>query len=278
MEQWASNTLRIIGIILTAGFALLASLFLFLMSLCAYGGDFNGSKHPEQVVPYLLGGILVTVGGVAISIFLARGISRSAPVPVEASARTEQSSTVSYPQGAAAAGLDLSLAGEKGLEPVVFAMAAQIALSALVWFWAQRRFWSPPYRLPNQHWGLILLTPFVLYHIPYGILIYRLLKRPDRRALTYSVAVPAVLILEGLFSFSLITLTYNRHPIALLLSFVPWALHIVVLILAWQAIQRQRVALAPSSLVVAAVVTFFYFSVLQMLPPLLYKFAWSFHG
>jgi hypothetical protein len=276
MEQWALNTLRIIGIILTAGFALVAGLFLFLMSMCAYGGDLNGMKHPDEVIPYLEGGIAVMAAGGAISVFLARGIVRPSRSPVTVRATGFSAPQSTAPEASPA--IELSPTIEKAIEPVVFAMAVQIGLSALVWFWAQRRFWTPPYRIPNHHWAVILLTPFVLYHIPYGILIYLLLKKPDRRAFTYSVVVPAVLILQGLLSFSLIALTYNRHPIALLLTFVPRALHIVVLVLAWQVIERLRVALIPSSLVIAALVTFFYFSILQMLTPLLYKFAWSLHG
>jgi hypothetical protein len=276
MEQWASNTLRIIGIVLTAGFALVVSLFLLLMSICAYGGDFNGMKHPEQVIPYLLGGIVAMAAGVAISVFLARGIVGSSHSAVTVGARGYSAPQSTEPE--ASPPIELSPTNQKAIEPVVFAMAVQIGLSALVWFWAQRRFWTPPYRIPNHHWAVILLAPFVLYHIPYGILIYRLLQRPDRRAFTYSVVVPAVLVLQGMLSFSLITMTYNRHPIALLLTFLPWALHVVVLILAWQVIQRLRVALVPSSLVIAALVMFVYFSTIQMLTPLLYKFAWTFHG
>src|SRR5215831_12225890 len=188
MEQWASNTLRIIGIVLTAGFALVASLFLFLMSMCAYGGDLNGRKHPDQVIPYLVAGIAVMGTGVAISAFLARGIRHSPGSPVTAA--PAGFSALQSPALESSAPIELSPSNQKAIAPVVFAMAAQIGLSALVWFWAQRRFWTPPHQVPNHNWALLLLAPFVLYHIPYGVLMYQLLKKTDRRAFTYSVAVP----------------------------------------------------------------------------------------
>ena len=51
MDRWAANTLRTIGIILTAGFVLVTSLLLALLSMCAKQGDFGGNRHPELVGP-----------------------------------------------------------------------------------------------------------------------------------------------------------------------------------------------------------------------------------
>ena len=77
MERWAANTLRTLGIILTAGFVLITSLFLVLLSMCAAQGDFGGNKHPEQVAPYLVAAGLVVILGVLVIVRLARGIFRS---------------------------------------------------------------------------------------------------------------------------------------------------------------------------------------------------------
>ena len=79
MERWAANTLRTLGIILTAGFVLLTSLFLLLLSLCAAGGGLSGIKHPEQVVPYSAAAVAVLGPGSGLS----RGwpATSSAPQP-----------------------------------------------------------------------------------------------------------------------------------------------------------------------------------------------------
>src|SRR5262249_46334731 len=116
-NSWASNTLRIIGIVLTAGFALVASLFLFLMSMCAYGGDLNGRKHPDQVIPYLVAGIAVMGTGVAISAFLARGIRHSPGSPVTAA--PAGFSALQSPALESSAPIELSPSNQKAIAPVV---------------------------------------------------------------------------------------------------------------------------------------------------------------
>ena len=91
MERWAANTLRTLGIILTAGFVLITSLILLLFSMCAANGDLGGNKHPDQVVPYLIAAGTVLALGVWFIVWLARGIHRSSqegeghwPTPPEA--------------------------------------------------------------------------------------------------------------------------------------------------------------------------------------------------
>src|SRR6266568_6469354 len=136
MERWAANTLRTIGIILTAGFVLLGSGFLLLLSMCAAQGNFGGTKHPEQVVPYLLAAAAVLVLGVWFIVWLARGIFRSAVMTSPALA------------GAPAPGLPLleptpsvlihlSPLGRKSIARLVLALGAQIVISAIAWIFNQ---------------------------------------------------------------------------------------------------------------------------------------------
>src|ERR1700756_4926074 len=77
MERWAVNTLRTLGIILTAGCVLITSLFLLLLSMCAAQGDFGGNKHPELVVPYLAAAVAVILLGIWLTAWLPRAILRS---------------------------------------------------------------------------------------------------------------------------------------------------------------------------------------------------------
>jgi len=121
---------------------------------------------------------------------------------------------------------------------------------------------------------LLLVVPFVLYHVPYAILIWALLKRPDGRTFTYSLAAPAMLILQSVFSLSAIAYYYVHQPTGVVLLVIPWLIDIVVLVLAYRAIQVVGLHPAPSSLIIAAVVMFVYFSFLHLLTPFIYRFAW----
>jgi hypothetical protein len=273
MERWAANTLRTLGIILTAGLVLIVSLILVLLSMCASSGDFGGNKHPEQVVPYLVGAALVVILGVFIIARLARGIFRSAKVG-EGAGATGDVVSPALPLGetAAAVPLHLSPLGRQALDRLVFAVGAQIALSAISFIFNTLHFWRSQQRFAPHTWPLILLAPLVLYQIPYAVLIYLLVKRPDRRAFTYAVTIPAVQLVQSLFSLT--ALSYFMHqPRTMLLLGLPWLLHIVILVLAYQAIQQIGLHPEPASLLVTAVLVLVYFLLIHaVFIPVLYRF------
>jgi hypothetical protein len=270
MERWAANTLRTLGIILVAGFVVITSLLLALLSLCAAQGGIGGTKHPEQVIPYAVGAVLVLIGGIVLIIKLARGISLSQDMSSPA-ATTPLPSAVAADQPSVP--LHLSPRGRTAIDRLVLALAAQIVISAIGWIVGQLNFWTAPTGFARHNWTLMLLAPFVLYHIPYALLIYGLLKRPDRLAFTYSIAVPAVLILQSVFSLAVVGYYYVHHPAGFALFVIPWTIHFVILVLAYQAIQQVGLHPAPSSLIVAAVVTFLFFTVIHGLTPFLYRFT-----
>ena len=269
MERWASNTLRTLGIILTAGLVLITSLFLALLSMCAAQGGFSGVKHPEQVLPYAMSAVLVLVVGITFIVWLARGIVHS---DTEALA---MSGPGGIPEVSARVDVaHLSPPGRQALDRLVYAIAAQIVVSAAIWFIGQIRYWSGPRHYEPRMWAVIFLAPYVLYHIPYFMLIYALRARLDRRAFAYSLVVPAILALQTPVGLSLMGYYFVQHPVGFLLMFIPWAIHIAVLVFAYRAIQQVGVHPPPSSLIVAAVVMFFYFSSLHVFTPLLYRFVW----
>jgi hypothetical protein len=272
MERWAANTLRTLGIILTAGVVLVGSLFLLLLSMCAAQGGFEGGKHPDQVVPYLVAAGLVAVLGCLVIVRLARGILRSTPVAQPATAGVSVS-MLPLSDPTSSVPLHLSPLGRKAIDRLVFALGAQIVLSALSWSLNQLHFWSAPRAFAPHNWTLVLLAPFILYHLPYGILIYVLLKRPDRRSFAYSLAIPAVLILQSLFSLSVVGYYYVHQPVGFLLLALPWLIHIVILVFAYQAIQQVGLHPEPASIFVAAIATFFFFSVIHVITPFFYRLA-----
>jgi hypothetical protein len=273
MERWAANTLRTLAIILTAGFVLVTSLLVILLVICS--GASSGTNG--QFVAFIVIGIVFIVLGVIFIAWLSRRLYLSLahldPLPQGALA----GNVLPQPEAPATVPLHLSPLGRKAIDRLVLALGAQIFLSAVALTFNQLRFWSGPRifaPFPLHHWGLVLFGPFVLYHLPYAALIYVLLKRPDRRAFTYSLAVPAIFIMQSLLSLGYFSLFAGQHPIAMIVLLVPWAIHIVILFLAYQAIQQVGLHPEPVSLIVAAVVTFIFFSLIHVLTPFLYRFPW----
>jgi len=274
MERWAANTLRTLGIILTAGFVLVTSLILLLLSMCA-AQSYGGASHPDAAVPYILGALVVAIGGVWFIVWLARGIFRSMKTVEPA-----PDGTLSITQAAAPVPdltpvpLHLSPLSRKAIDRLVLALGAQIFLSAVAWIFGQLHFWSARVSHAPRNWTLTLLAPYILYHVPYALLMYFLVKKPDRRTFAYSIAVPAVMILQAVFSLGVVGYYFVHEPRGFLLLVIPWLLHIVILVLAYQAIQQVGLHPEPSSIMVAAAVTFAFFSLIHVITPFLYRFMW----
>lgn len=153
-------------------------------------------------------------------------------------------------------------------------MIAQIVLSAAGWFFGQFHFWATPRAFTPHNWTLLLLAPFVLYHVPYAILIYRLPTKPDRRTLAYALAVPAVLVLQSLLSLTVVSYAYVQHPAGFAPLFVPWLLHIVIIVLAYRTIQETGIHPEPWALLAAALMSLLYFSLIHVVAPFLYARSW----
>jgi hypothetical protein len=277
MERWAANTLRTLGILFTVGISLIASLFLLLLSIC--GGNLSplgGSSGSG--VPYFIGAVGTMVVGILITISLARGIATSAaaalattpyrvstsirPAPPPPSATAQRTSFT--------APLHLSPSGQAAIDRVVWALGAQIVISAACWFLNQLYFWTMPRNLPPHNWMLILLGPFVLYHLPYLILIYRFRTQPANRTLIYSFVVPAILAFQAVFNLAAVIYAYIQHPVGFLLLALPWSIHIVIMVLAWKAIREVGVQPDASYLFRAGLVTFAYFFLVHLASPLFY--------
>ncbi|HEY6373441.1 MAG TPA: hypothetical protein VIX37_22890 [Candidatus Sulfotelmatobacter sp.] len=272
MERWAANTLRTLGIILTAGFVVVTSLLVILLVICS--GASSGASG--QFVAFLASGIIFIVLGVIFIAWLSRRLYLSLAHLDPLLQGALSGNVLPQPETPATVPLHLSPLGRKAIDRLVLALGAQIFLSAVALSFNQLHFWSGPRifaPFPLRNWGLVLFGPFVLYHLPYAVLIYVLLKRPDRRAFTYSLAVPAILIMQALLSLGYFGL-FAGHPVAMIVLFVAWAIHIVILNLAYQAIQQVGLHPEPSSIMVAAAVTFVFFSLIHVITPFLYRFAW----
>jgi hypothetical protein len=298
MERWAANTLRTLGIVFTVGATLIASLLLLLLSICA--GQVGGSTRESAAFPLFIGTVVTLVVGILITVSLARGIANSAAaalatpryvreptfipsaVPPPSATAPRESFTqplrppVVPPSSATASResftqpLRLSPLGQTAVNRLIWALGAQIVVSVVCWFVSQLYFWTMPRTLAPHNWILILLVPFVLYRLPYLILIYRFRTQPANRTLIYSFVVPAVLAFQAVFNLAAIIYAYVQHPVGFLLLALPWTIHIVIMVLAWKAIREVGVQPDASYLFRAGVVTFAYFFLLHLASPLFY--------
>ena len=271
MERWAANTLRTLGIILISGCVLLGCGVLLLFSMCAYSGDFGGHKHPEQGPLYIGAAAAVLALGVWAVAVLGRGISRSSETASQPPPSPSAPQVPLVSQGDHTVPLHLSPAGRRATNHLIAAIAAQLVVSVVIWLLNQRVFWTYPAGFAPRGLVLYLTISYFLYQVPYVILIVALHRHPDRRAFTYSIALPAVLIIQTLFSSSLVGYYFIRHPIGIGLLGLPWILDILILVLAYKAIQQVGLHPKPSGLIVAAVVTFVYFSCIHVVTPFMYR-------
>src|SRR5579864_541463 len=157
MERWAANTLRTLGIILTAGFVLITSLFLLLLSLCAAQGGIAGYKHPDQAVAYLAAAVAMIVLGIWLIAWLARGILRSSAMaePLAVGSPADVLPPTQAISPAPSVPLHLSPLGRKSIDRLVFALIAQIAVSAGAWIFGQLHYWSRPHTFAPHNWTLV---------------------------------------------------------------------------------------------------------------------------
>src|SRR5207302_10774318 len=143
----------------------------------------------------------------------------SAPAPDTPSPAVDQPSILNASQ--------LSPASHKAVDNLVLALGAQILVSTGLWIFSQLHLWSTPSGFSSHNWLLFFLGPFILNHIPYAVLIYALLKKLDRLTLAYSLVVPAVLLLQSLFSLSVVACYYAHHPVVILLLTLPCLIDIL---------------------------------------------------
>ncbi len=336
MERWAENTLRTLGIVVTAIFVIFGCLVLLLLALCF--GALGSYGHPGQTDPQaqvfvvgaiLAAGVLIAMGIFVISM-LARSMVRDAtsqqpPYPLvppgtvlapkqpdpttaaqpatdqakldQALARYEAMAArrepppktepvpampARIPTGEIAAShpvdarpIDvrhLSPASRSAIRQLAYAIvakiAAEVALGIVGWngalgYGAGRgayRVPFPVYRFGFMAWGLAAIAPHI-------VLLYALARKPGPRAFAYSLVIPTLHILFGLFGHSafLAFILRSGQIAAPLLSNIPWILDLLIFYLAWKAIRLTGIFPNPARLIVASAVIVLYSSLLPVL-------------
>jgi hypothetical protein len=270
MDRFASNTFRTLGIVAISICVIVGCLLLLLLALCAgmLGAAGNPAHHDPQTTKLFYGSILAAAILVIIGVLsiakLAKGIVREStalPAP-----QPESQSLPLAPSVAHDVAAHLSPASRSAIHTLVLALAAQIAAQVAVgvlgWQWALQ---SPiaSFR-PSVP---IALVSGVASNLPYLVLLFSLLNNPSRRTFAYSLVIPSLLVLFGIFGNSASIFFFLRfaHSPASFLLLIPWALHIFILYLAWKAIRLTGIFPNPARLIVAAIVVVIYYSLLPVL-------------
>lgn len=270
MDRFASNTFRTLGIVAISICVIVGCLLLLLLALCAgmLGAAGNPAHHDPQTTKLFYGSILAAAILVIIGVLsiakLAKGIVRETtalPAPQAESQSLPLAPSVTHDVAA-----HLSPASRSAIHTLVLALAAQIAAQVAVgvlgWQWALQ---SPiaSFR-PSVP---IALVSGLASNLPYLVLLFSLLSNPSRRTFAYSLVIPSLLILFGIFGNSASIFFFLRfaHSPASFLLLIPWALHIFILYLAWKAIRLTGIFPNPARLIVAAIVVVIYYSLLPVL-------------
>jgi hypothetical protein len=275
MERWAANSLRVLGILVTVGATFIGSGILLLLSICAGAAQRGGSS---QAVPFIAGAVVVVIAGVSITIAFARGLALSASEALSASPYAVDPSGRAVPlppppRPAPSQTLQLSVSTQQAVNRLVWAMGAQIVISIVCWLLNQKLFWKTPVSAAPRNLTLILLVPFLLYRVPYAILMYRFGTKPESRTFVYAAVVPPVLALQSVANLALVVYAYVHNPLGFVLLMLPWLLHFLVMGLAWKAIREAGVQPEASSLFTAGLVSYVYFLFVHGTGPLFFWLA-----
>jgi hypothetical protein len=279
VDRFASNTLRTLACIAISIFIIIGCPLLLLIALLARmlgGTGIPGHPNPQAMNLFygsIVAAVVLVIIGVLFIVKLAKGFVRESttlpPPHAESLSLTAPSTpepTAHQPSDSQNVAAPFSPASRAAIHTLVLAIAAQIAaqlaLAVLGWQWAlQSPLASFRPTLP------IAFASGAASNLPYLLLLLSILRNPGRRAFAYSLVIPSLLILFGIFGNSATIFFFLRftHSAASFLVLIPWALHIFILYLAWKTIRLTGIFPNPARLIVAAVVLSIYYSLLPVL-------------
>lgn len=278
MDRRAANTLRILGVVVTVVFVIGGCYLLLLIAWVVFirGGLTRNARifHPQAANAFfgsILAMIALITAGIVMIVKLAREMVR-APARSQIVAAAAGPAAAA-PRGAASAAsrsvrLPLWPAGPDAIDRLVLALVAQVAVSVITLFQLATRPFVP------HNWTLMLLPPFILFEVPYAILIYVLLKRPGRRAFTFLIAMLVIPILETLFNplfFNSYRQIYMNQGMGLVWLVLSGLIYVVTVVLAYVAIRQTGFQPKFPSVILATTAMFFYFFLIRAITPYLYR-------
>jgi hypothetical protein len=160
-------------------------------------------------------------------------------------------------------------AAAQSIRILALAVAAQIFFGALNSIFALAHSRSTFHHLPLDFaaWTY-LLASFVPSHLPLLLLLPCLLSNPGSRAFSFAIAIPCILVLPSVF------LGLGASGGALT-GLAAGGLNFAILFLAWRATRATGIQPPFDSVLIAAVITFFYFSVIRFMLPFVARFPSS---
>jgi hypothetical protein len=205
-------------------------------------GTFASVTGYQSAQPGNIAGLILSLAlaiFVAVDIFLTVAIFRA----IVRHFRSPQAPLTAEPNPAAAA---------QSIRMLAVAIAAQIFFGAL-----------------NSIFALAhLFVSFVPAHLPFVLLLPCLLRKPGSRSFSFAIAIPCILALPNL----LLGLGAGGGALT---SLATGALNFAILFLAWRATRTIGIRPGLDSILIAAVITFFYFSVIRFMLPFVARFPSS---
>jgi hypothetical protein len=233
-------------------------LLLILLGPLLLLGTFASITGYQSTQPGDLAGLVLSLAlaiFVSVDIFLTVAIVRA----IVRHVRSPQTSLTAEPHPAAAA---------QSIRMLAVAIAAQIFFGALNSIFAlahsQATFQSLPHNFAA--WSYLLVS-FVPAHLPFLLLLPCLLRKPGSRSFSFAIAIPCILALPNLL--------LGLGAGGALATLATGALNFAVLFLAWRAIRATSIRPGLDFILIAAVITFFYFSVIRFMLPFVALFPSS---
>jgi hypothetical protein len=161
-------------------------------------------------------------------------------------------------------------AAARSIRILALAIAAQIFFGALNSIFALAHSRSASHHLPRDFaaWSYLLVS-FIPSHLPFLLLLPCLLRKPGSRSFSFAIAIPCILALPSV----LLGLGASGGAFT---GLAAGALNFAVLFLAWRATHAAGIQPALDSILMAAVITFFYFSVIRFMLPFVARFPSSY--
>jgi hypothetical protein len=160
-------------------------------------------------------------------------------------------------------------AAAQSIRILAIAVAVQIFFGALNSVFAFAHSRSTFHRLPLDFavWSY-LLASFVPSHLPFLLLLPCLLRKPGSLPFSFAIAIPCILFLPSV----LLGLGASGGALT---GLAAGGLNFAILFLAWRAARATGIQPPLESILIAAGVTFFYFSVIRFTLPFLARFPSS---
>jgi len=261
MERWAADTLRILGIIVTAIILVCGCLLLVLLGQCAS----QGNRNPPAATNYYFGAVLLALVGITLIAVLARGVFRSSALSPSTSA---QDQSLPWIPVATSVG-KLSPASRRVIHLLTWAVIARIVVSALELVYNILRYRQMP-RMPHSIVQVTTISSAV-FALPFVLILYFVRRRLSRSVLAFALGIPAAEILMTLIATVPLLHVYVHSTANLATLVIPFIVDLVILAFAYQAEQRIGLKLPASSLLTALVVSFAYFYSLRLVTQFLYR-------